>query len=1526
MKQEHQKWHVSSYYTGANTSDEKEIVGAKAMSGEFLEARNGRVGSSEGNNESHEKIKGEELLYDKTSVGAYICVGSTNVNGHIFKAWASPVPGQYSYFEIDGIKVCQSPLLDISYEHPLQIDKNENAIGGEVFITDNRVEPTFYNVQDLMDSVAGDPNKYFSAFNPKLYSVNLYMAMNIPVFVSVDNVGGGGGLPVGTYSYQLRYSSAQGDRTNISQRTPLIPIFENMSDSSSQYPGAKTYGDEADATSNTRYAIRLRFRVTNLVGYDYVEIIRTAYNTNGGIGFVPAPTVVAKIDIFDGEISVRDFVDPVESNVKIELSDEEITRELSFIEKAKTLRYFDKRLELMNVKLASKDANLEFKTINGKEMFPVIDSIGTKGYKDPYNFVYRKKYTNGERFGFGINLWDGVGGKGFVTKVPNFKNYMFPNRRETVSSETSTYSYGKTVTTTNISNALTETHEVFDHFNAIKKTDKCSFRNIYHNKTLSSVFGTKIDGAPGGMNSICNETPGEIISHGAAMFPGPVAGASVSPYYSPYRPTSQVEQNVEGHNYVVNTQVADDYTFLVGSLNPPAGTREDYSPKIFGPEYRAMGIALAGISNFPKWAKSFSVVRTHPAKRVIAQGIAMYKMNQADFRMGFNNKLTTKSLDEFIFFSPDIENGIISGRTVNDIIESPGGYSLQFVSPLGFASEVYSFEANEFAAPALEIKDRCIDMIAYARVQRDKIGPAGCEINPMEDPNMGYTHGAYNYVGYAKWRNIGSQTTIFSGANAGNQEFGIISAERIIEGRGSYMSIRMNGNLYANGNVGGTFSADFKDAGMKDFTEPFYIVNIIASGAQIPDNNIENYQITGHYQKLESIIGEGNGESLQKFILVDERWEDVIPALDPLHSTATTERYIYIKRYGTNIEEKWVNVTFKTAPQLASILNDISTLGAYSGDVTGVYTHEDINGDGRFFNIIFGAVAPFVPNPKDQVIVKYDDTAPIRLWGGDSFVGETIFAPIDREASANSEANVPLLSDNGPETQFQFGIGFPYRMFQLNPRIYQIVRTIPGAIPNVIQDRNWVYLAYLRQLCVMFCVESRIGVPFVHSNPSPSQSFPNIHYIMRPLRWNPDKSLANNNIYAEYEKDYGAGEMDMWKWGGFRFIQNINPDYSSTPPLEFVSKPKFGFTEKTEFRTRIMWSMPRQINSQDNPGLRTFPANNSFDIDDNQGEIKRAWSAISDRGENLYALCDSGVCLLVTKKSILSDLNAGDLGYMAADTFIREQYWLSRDIGISDEMWRGAAEASVPTTIESGAEIRREAIFFPNKESVFRLMDNQLLDIGRIKYHNTLYKKALSVINPGYATPMTAYFDNYHQEYGLFIGIRSGVRDSIDRTYIFSQKKGRWFGYYDYKFDHFTAVNNNLYGMRDGKTFVLDKGYIINGSNIRYEVWQAASPEQFQDKEFIRVRINTKGETKPSAVVFWDKFDGVNICELSQSAHGPLYLKKYRGWEQFIPTKNISVSLNKDRVQGRGLVYSIIHTAPEDFVLIDSGVQYKVLK
>lgn len=1521
MRQEHGNWHLTTLGKGANTSDDKEYVGSPDASGEYIISRNGRPTSTKGNTGSHEKINGEELKWARNIAGAYRCIGARSVNSNVVELWASPnVPAEPPLIRVNGVIVCQNILLPVTYNNPLQIDKNEDENGGEIFITDNVPPasgvgtPMIFNIQDMIDSLAAASTKYFAGFDPKIYSVNLFIPMDMPVFVELTNVGGGGGLPVGAYSYQLRYSNDAGDRTNLSQRTPEIPVVQNLSEQSAQYPGVKTYGQDPNPDFGTRYGVRLRFRVTNLQGYDFVEIIRTSYNTNGGIDFVPAPKVIAKIDIFNGEISVREFVDPVESNVSIAVSDEDLTREITYINAAKAIRYYDRRLELMNVELASKESQLTYKDVNGKIMFPAIDNLGTIGFNDVYNFVYKKAYMHGERIGFGVEVYDGVGGRGFVNKVTGFTNYMIPNRREETSAETDLYSYGGVVRTTNIFNSVTNTHEVFEHYSAIRKEDKCSFKNIYHNQRASSVIGTKANVGPNNVTEDCDETIAEIETHGAEVY----TLLNVSPYYHPYTPTKQNDANVEGHNYRVNTQVCKSqsgFVRLPPYIQPTTGDREFYQPKIFAPNYYSQGMCLAGVDSFPLWAKAFSVVRTEPAKRVIAQGLGMYKLIPAQFnKNGTNDKLCTKDLNRFWFFSPDIENGIVSGKLIDDIIESPESYEVQFVSPLGFASEVYSFDNKDIWVA----RDRSVDIIAYARMMRDDLSASNSgEINPMEDPGMGYVDGGYNYVGYGKWRNQGQQPGLFYSGDYGNNTFNVTEALRIAEGRGTYMEIAMDKNIYGKGSTGGTTSADFEDSGMQDFTEPFYIVNIIAKGAIVRDQNIENYRITSHYQKLESIIGEGDGSASQKYILVDERWEDAIPALSSSHPTAVTDRFVYIKDPDTGVEEQWVNVTYKTAGQIATIAADIA---AGVGTIRGMYRHEIIDTNNRFFNIVF-SVPGFIPADGMLIIIKYDNTAPIRFWGGDAIVGESIFAPIDREASANGEGFVSSITTIAPETQFQFGIGFPYRLWKMNPRVYQIKRTRLGGLPNVIQDRCWGYLGSIRQMCIMFTAETRIILPYAHNNAYPNAFFPLINYVMRPHRWDKDRSLEDNNIYPEYAEDYGADEMTQWKWGGFRFHQNINPDYSTVPPKEFVSKPDFGFVEQLRFKDRVMWSLPRSLTNQKSPGLKTFPANNSFDIDDNQGEIKYAYSSTTDKGDNLYAITNKGVCLLLTKKSILSDVNASELGYMSSSSFIKNQYWLTKNVGMFDEFWRTAVEAFVPVQLQDGSEVRVEALLFANNESVFQLMENRVSDIGRVNYHNTIHDKILRFIQPGYATAITAGYDEYNQEYWLHINTEDAVR-----TEVWGAKNKRWYGYNDYRFDRFVSVGETTYGMRDLETYQLGVGYVLNGSNIIYEATGVSAPKEFIEKEFIRIQVTTGENVKPTAVEIYDKYEGPVVYMIDQATFGPLYMKRYDSWQAFIGRKLVSVSSNRDRVQGRSVVWKVIHTLPEEFRIVNVGILYKALK
>lgn len=1490
--------HISTLNKGCDRDTDAEITCSQPGSGMYLDGHNTRPVSIDGNTGSNEKIKGEVLLYPNiTELTNYTCIGSETINSFLFQVWADNAGAGPSICIVNGQVVLKSTAFDMRVANPLQMSKNESPLNQEVFLTDFRTPPYIFDVQDMVDSLISDPTKYFSAFNPLLYQVNLQSPLDRPAFISLINVGGGGGLPLGQYTYDMRYSSEEGDRTNWSVSTPLIPVMEGLSSDSLLYPWSRTYGGPPNPSSPTSFAPHLRFRVTNIYNYDFIEIRRTSYNTGAGINFVPLGKIVAKIAIDKGEISVRDYIDPADSNIipNLILSENDATEQLAEIEAAKSIHYFDRRTILMNVKLASKESDLQFTKINGKEGFPIIDKIFTGGHKDPWNHVNRRSYMGGEKYGFGVVGFDGVGSDGFVMKSEQLKNFQYPNRRDVISGDTANYSItdnGTVRAATTQVNHVDQTHEVFDLENAKQKGDICSFKNIHRSGSFLGLTGTR---SVSKVTEDCNEDSGEIENHGAN-----VSGVLVSVSYQPFTPVAQNDNDVTGHNYIVDTKVFSESTGFGEGCGSTEGQTFDYRPNGFGPDYYAHGMMIAGVTNFPKWMKAFSVVRTDAANRVVCQGLGFYSLTKAKYKIISDATLAGKDSNKVWFYSPDIEQGIVSSNSLNDIIDNPQNYAIQMVSPLGFFSEVYSFENAETNCT----RDRLIDMVSYVRMIRDTKDPSA--INPNEDFNMGIGDGAFRYPDYDKYRNVSQNPQHFANdPNGGNKVYNLSAVRRKVEGRGQFIEIETVGDIYGAPLTGGATQRNFDDSGLKNFTEPMYIINIIRTGANVPDADIQKFKPTDHYQKLESIIGKGNGLAGQVYPLVDERWDDVIPTPLIGQFGYSLDRYIYVKT-SDGIYNKWLNVTYKSPATIATIISTITAIGSYSGGVVGVYTHTNVNNEGRIFEINF-PYAGFYPQQDDLIIIKYDNTAPIRVFGGDTFIGETMFAPIDTKADANADA---------AETQFSFGIGFPYFKWKLNPRYYTIRKSTASA--NLIQDSVELQMGYIRQMIAMFCVEARAGIHLAHNLQSPNQFFPMINYVIRPNRWDDTKSIIDNGIYQGYIDDYGNDELANWQYGGFRFLQQINPDYSCEAPKKYFSKPAFGFVEKVTFPTRVMWSLPRAINIQNSPGLRTFPANNNFDIDDNFGEIKFAYDDTTSSGENLYAITNKGICMLVTKKSILSDLNSGEIGYMAADTFVKAQYWRNKEIGMLDEMWRSAVVTFVPVG-EGAEQTRVKALFFANTRSVFRFMDNQVMDIWG--NYNRVYNEGLANLTPGYTTKVVAGYNTFYQEYWLYI-----KNENVDTCFVYGQETNMWYGTNDFKFDKFAATPTIVYGMRGLETYELNEGYIINGSPVESRLTGGSSPEQFLDKEFITIRVNSLNGVKPTSVKFYKDLDGIVQCELSQAIQGPLYMKNYRGYEGQIPRISAAVNAARPRLQGRLIIWEIIHNLESEFKIINVGMQYKQLK
>lgn len=1500
MKSEHGKKDIKTFHKKANPDSDKEFSGSKPVGeGEYINARNARPYSVDGETGALSKIKGEEIQYSNFNLSSnYACIGSISVSEHQVELWASATPGDLDSIRIDGQVMVQSDDLLFSLDFPFQLDKNERCAEGEIFLTDNNKIPMIFDIGDIISEFNAGTQKYFSLFNRKLYEINLSTPLDIPVVVELANVGGGAGLPTGEYSYSIRYVNAAGDRTNIGPNTPLIPILQSIGPNSPQYPYTKTRGGDANLLVKTSYGIKLRFRVTNLLNYDSIEIIRYAWNT-GVLGFVPTPVIVGRIPVSSGQISIEEFIDPSNSNVDEVVTDADVTNQLSFIEKAKAIRYYDKKLVLMNYTLAERSMTADFLQRGGVEMFPVVQKLGKAGHNDPFNHAYNKGYMGGEEYGFGIQGYDGVAGKGFALGVPNFGSYQFPNRREEVSGDSLTYSYNGTSTAANIDGLVTNVFEAFDLVDAVKKQDICTFKNVASD---GGKFTSDVDfDCPSGYANF----GGNI--NGTGIVEGP---------YSPYRPVNQNDGDVSGHDYRVNTAV-----------RPNTTSNSVYDPQGYAPNYYAKGIALNGVDNLPLWVKSFSVVRTERADRVVAQGVGVYKLNEADFNAVGNAKVASKERNKFWFYSSDMFEGIVNQSVIDDMQVNPGNYKIQLVSPLGFFSELYNFERDQGAD-----RDRICDMITYVRGLHD----AG-ELNPNESGV-----GVSDYVAYNKYRNSDSVNGDFFSGSDGNKTTDLKGLTVETDGRSSYFELEVVDNVYNTEFTGGTTNNDFNDSGMKDFTEPMYMINIIQDGKTIVDKNIDNYKQTSTYIKLESIIGEGDGSAIDpSFLLVDERWEDCIPALTSGSPLATQERFVYLDDSLGQVEP-WYNVTYLTPAQIAIVVNDIALNGFYvtplGVNVYGVYTHT-ISTNQREFTVNFDIPGFNIIPLNTKVLVRYDNDSPIQVYGGDVTVAETVFATVDRQATGEDNSTQR-------DKQFALDIGFPFRRYFVTPRHYIIGE---GKLPlggARIQDSkdlitgNRVYgrLAYIRQMVINFIAETRAATHFYYEGSGSNNGiFPATHYIIRPNEFDDDEFsngaaavYDDNNIYADYEDDYGDEYLN-WEYGGFRFLGVDNNDYSQEQLIDSFSRPDVGFTDENEFCTGIIWSLSRAINQQDSPGLKSFISNNSYGLSDDQGEIKRAWDATSGKGDNLYAITNSGIALLLTNKAVLSGIDASEIGVSFVDKFVGADYWIDKKVGMTDEMWRTFAEASIVikaggTTLNPTEERNVEALFFANDRSVYRFHSNKLVNIGKTGYYSELVQP-LKLTLPGYQSRMAGLYDEKHESYGLQLAWEEPVAGlpaiQKEDLFMFSQVNKGFTGAYDFKFDSYMMNDNTLYGMRSGETYELDKGYIINGTNIEFSVLQAAATDPFIQKEFMF--INANSDVKPTRIEFYNE-DMQFLCAMDQSIQGPSYLKKYDGFYQQIPRQDASISVNRDRVQLRVVIYKIIHNLGSEFKLKNCIIDYKNIK
>lgn len=1520
--QNHKK-HVNYFLNGADYDINPELASAKE--GFYRDARNMRLLTNRG---AVRRINGEELTY-YNKAKAYSCIGALEVNGNIVEVWVSDnvneslgITGTVR-FRINGTVMVETTTDKLKFvrTRKLQMDKADDCKEGLFFVTDNSDVPYIFSLKDIQDNYTAGTTKYTTSFNQNLYSVNLNIQPNIPVFRCLTS----GTLDVGKYAYAIRFVDKDGNRTKFSIPTPMIPVPLSYKKGSNSHPYNSTHGG---ILKKSNYGIRIDFRINNKLNYEYVELLRIksislqALNEVQEAEFRPLTPILK-----DKEISVRTFIDDGSYTDWQPLTDEESTDTMAAIKRCKTLRYYNNQLVLANVEFASRDIQnqIRFTEYFGKKAFPFIDNLGEVGYYSPHNSAYKTSYMSGEKYGFGVACLDWQNNVAFVIPIyDNFidlRNYKFPERREKLSGAT----YELSV------NNWRGAPKAAD----INNDDNGGLGNYVHEKFSKATLKFKTDST----RQINNSN------------------------YLPYTPKIFDDVDSTGLDVKPNNRVCSK--MKLSQIPAEYSNGEDFStaPRLFyrpdfSLNYYGMGIAIAGIENLPDWVSAFCIVRTKPAGRVLCQGIATYYMTdspQSPQNVVNNNKYNQilKSLSTISFFSDDIKSGYIGAYSSNFFA---GKNKLQPVSPLGYFSELYGANESRCGTLSLHPYYKSLDIIIYAR---DFVTDNSYyETSPNLPDSNGLTH---YWTKFGKWRNANTDTFV------GTKTFGIttdVNENFKSVGQDGYVKITLDDKLYLHDkpqslNMSLTSYMDCNNLNTQLWHEPFYIANIIDDNKNVPDINQQEYILTGHYQKIESIIGIGNDQP-QSFILVDERFEDCCVNDNVLPTTTYRPAYIYMRYPNIGEDKAWVDITVcdnTPVNYAATVIAALQAAGEYisTDPITGksvicygVYTHTLSSntvetGD---WTINFEQIGTLdkkycIPSDNSEIVVKYDSRFPLKVFGGDVTIGESVFALVDG------------LSDNNGDVknnkQLYAWTGFPYSGYELN----QVLDNSSSNNSN--QKKQFIPANIYRQILVSSIVESRVHLPYAYQQKSDGttyvrgNNFPRVHYIIRPIEWSTSNITTSNfgtgKINPQYLIDYPL-EYTHWERGGFRSIQGYNRDYSKTNNYNrYFGKPQVGFEEKTCFCTRHIWSLKRNINVQDDPNIKTFISLNVFDISDRNGEVKYLYDNDSGKGNNLISITDSGICLLITDKRTISDINSNELFVLDSDSLIKGEYWLSKVVGSSGEFWRGIAEYN-------------NTIFIPNSESIYMLSGLELKDILRYNkgsYYDKLHPVLQSVTNN---IPMTAVFNIDNQEYWLYIGSAEitsiydgsdtvggvdsqiinpkklsygGKLDSVfvprentpkdytGSTYVYKLDKDVFTGTFDYRGDKFickqgsnTAKELAVLIMRNYETYTANSGTVINGAAIEAELEYNCSPEGHLHKEFIDATINSS--ICPTTV---DLRTTGTLAEATQS-----YFKNYNGYYFQTPRKTVTGY----RMQGKYIVLTIKNNVTGTFEVTSVEHGYKIIR
>ena len=1152
---------------------------------------------------------------------------------------------------IDGTLVLQSNLLGFLPQNHLDIAVNENCVGGEIYLTDNNIPPIYFNVDSLIESV-GDET-YFSEFVFETYTIGTEGSVNHPIFKELVDVGTGGGLPAGQVMYAINFVDIAGNSSPLSYPTPMIfiPNYYNEIENNTQIPFNKVRGKNSNPDEFTPYGVKIKFRIDNVFNYAYYQIIKVSFIAGEAIGFTPPAYIIKKVAITPGQFSIEEFIDSQATT--------DIPIPITITEEVAGYGNITKAKCVRYFNRRVVLANIEYTDVTSDDeveyttdIDKIFPIIENIGV-DGYDNAYNHAYKKSLVNGEKYG-WASLFIDGFAGKF-----YAVP----------------------------------IDDFEDYQMPNNRDEMTLAESVAASDpIVAALVDGTIG--NSFERVDVDVCVDRSKLATVSIIDGATA---YNPLEPVNIPDLNSDFDERVIDTVL------------PDGSTPTTYNPNCYKPSYRALGIGFKGYESIPSWAKAFAIIRTERAGRVVCQGLGMYALTEGDrtIALSVSTSSLSKAKNKVWFHSPDLDNGIVN---LDDLLSNPTGYKAQFVSPTGFCSEIYSFNEDNWS-PFGDDQDHTIDMLCNPVVLKETTGKIMNEGDLVSDIGI-YDGVDTGHVAYGKWRNA-TEAAVFSGLANGNNEFEITSiSEKVEYGGISYIEITFSEDLYFYDSAG--TNHDFDDNDQKNFQEPFYIINIIKT-ASVPDNNIQEYYMTEHYQKMQAKIGVSSATIVQSFEIVDERVEDFFVET----GDTVTNKFIFIKEIGSVNLKRWINITEKSGGDITTINLDIANgTTIYCGELLhGKYkaTETEIYFNDTTDSPINGAI----------IYIVYDNTAISKVFGGDSVIGGVNFCPLNRKSSSSADTS----------DQFCFNTAFPYWEWVLSSEVDIVKNADPLFGDPTIQSNHNCKIGLVRQLLMYYYCQS-----FSHTPLDYRGVYPLIHYVYRPNKWDKDKTMSENGMDSEYISDY-PDEILNWARGGFRTgLTIINIDYSKQPyNFKYSSKPIVGFVDQLRFCNRVVWSLQKVLNETNSPNLKTFLINNTYDISDNKGDIIKLYDDSGSNGMNLYAICYEDINLLFTEKTILSSLSGEELAVISEQgdiNFIKQDEWLKLS-GCPDLLYRFMAESP-------------QAIFFPNYTSFYKFSGGKLQDIG--------------FVTPYYKTLKEDFFDRIKEVYkGI---VRAAVYDTNFKEYI----------------------------------------------------------------------------------------------------------------------------------------------------------------